>query len=732
MKTKNITLILSLTLLILPAAADIEKAVTLNPESSNAIFTAGNNLPVDSFKVYDQKIRLNQTNVTVQNSQTVNVTIWNHSGGMKTSNGILKYGFNTSAELKLHKMNTSLYYRIREDGSFQREVTDQEWVNISAPADTNITVNTSTESYNNPPTYSNTQPNDGEEAVKRPVELSLDISDEDGDSIDVTFYDSNDQQIGSETGLSSGSTASTTWNNLDDNTTYNWYAEITDGQDTVTTSTYSFTTNQPPLLDPDQQYYDNFSINHEFQVEAFANDTDGETDIQKCQIYYSDGNGNTGTIQGNLYTSYGTSLEVKCAKNLSNQISGVEVGEKITTETRFYDGGKWANTSQNSNTVPNTAPTKPTSKTDLKDYLADETPGISWMGEDDPDGDSMTVKAYTGTTETPTTLDNSADSTVESMELGQNVNLQDNTTYYYRLKVCDEYGKCSSYTSSDSFLMNEEPDIKDHSLNKTDPVQGDTVQIETNVEDSNLQSVNFTAWKGNTKIIDNQNGTLESGTWISPEIKLDQKTSYNYTIVAEDNSSETSTATGNFDLGYKSSGKYIETYTTTEKVTELKTTYYGELNDGQIQVKANTSTSNKIQLENSTWKEITSGEDITLEFKLSTDNTSKTPRINSYNLYYRTNPKTPGYIRTTIKDFGNPVKIDEFRVEETQPEGTNATYQLRTGPDNTVTENWSDWKLCLNTCQPELPENRYLQYRVNLSSTNNQAPEIKQIEVDYG
>lgn len=728
MKTKNLIITLLLLLLVVSATAEIEKGVTINPESSNAIFTIGNNLPINSFKVYSQKIKLNKTNITVQNSQTTNVTIWNHSD-IQNKKGLLKYSFNDSAELKLYKMNASLYYRIREDGSFQREVTGQEWINISAPSNTNITVNASTESYNNPPTYSNIQPGDGSEAVKRPPTLSIDVSG--GDSIDVTFYNSTDNEIGSETGLSSDDTASTNWNNLDANTTYNWYAEIADGQDTVTTSTYSFTTNQPPQLDPNQQYYDNFSVNHEFEIEAFANDTDGENDIQECQIYYSDSNGNTGTIEGNIYTSYGASIDVKCAKNLSNSISGIEVGEKLTTETRFYDGGKWANTSQDSNTVQNNPPTKPTSKTDLKDYLADETPGISWMGEDDPDGDSMTVKAYTGTTTNPTTLDNSADSTAESMELGQNVNLQDNKTYYYRLKVCDKYGKCSSYTSSDSFLMNEEPNIKDHGLNKTDPVQGDTIQVETNVEDSNLQSVNFTAWKENTKVIDNQNGTLESGKWISPEIKLDQKTSYNYTITAEDNSSETSTATENFDLGYKSSGKYTETYTTTKQVTELKTTYHGELNDGEIQLKANTSQSNKVQLENNTWKEITSGEDIKLEFELSTDNTSKTPRISNYELYYRTDPKTPGYIRTTIKDFGNPAKIDEFRVNETQPEGTNATYQLRTGPENTVTENWSDWKLCLNTCQPDLPENRYLQYRVNLSTTNNKAPEINNIEVNH-
>lgn len=294
------------------------------------------------------------------------------------------------------------------------------------------------------------------------------------------------------------------------------------------------------------------------------------------------------------------------------------------------------------------------------------------MGEDDPDGDSLTIEAYTGNSNTPTTLDNSTDSNRVSMEIGQNVNLQDNTTYY-RLKVCDGYGKCSSYTSSDSFLMNEEPNITSHSLNNSNPVQGDTVQVEAEVEDRNLQSVNYTVWKGNTKIIDNQNGTLESGTWISPEINLNQKTSYNYTLVAEDNSSESTKVNNSFNLGYKKSGKYIETYTTTKQVTEVKTVYYAELNSGEINVKSNTSASNKIQLENNTWKEITYGENATLEFKLSTDNISKTPRLSSYDLYYRTDPKGTGYIRTSIKDFGNPVKIDKFKVQENQPSGTNVT-----------------------------------------------------------
>ena len=720
-----------MVVLVLSVAADIEGGVTLNPESSNAVFTTQNPLSIDNFKVYNDKIKVNQTNITVQNDQIVEAEIWNNTY-MRTSSGMLEYSFNDSVQFDITNLNSLLFYQIRYNDSLQREVNGQTGISISAPAHTNISVTADVTSLNNEPTYNNVKPENDATALKRPANLSFTVSDADLDELNITWYDaSDDSVIDSKNNISSGSTVFAHWSSLDTNTSYTWYAKITDGISNTTVGPRSFTTNSPPELNPDQQYYDNFSVNHEFEVEAFARDYDGESDINKCEIYYNNNEGDSGTIEGAIYnSSYGTDKDVKCNKNLSSQLAGIKVGDSLTTEVRFYDGGSWANTTQDSNPVPNNPPTPPTDFTNISENIVFNQPTVSWLGEDDPDGDEITVKAYTGSSPNPITLDNSAEADSPSMSLGNNISLLDGNTYYYRLRVCDEYGLCGSYTINDRFSLNEEPRIESHNLNDSVPQQGDLVRVETNVTDTNLESVNFTVWEAGSKIINNQNGTVQSGNWTSPEINLDQKAEYRYEIVASDRSGESTEANRTFNLGYKPSGKYIKSYTTSN-ISEIKAVYYADFNSGDIDVKANTSSSTKKLLDNNTWAELV-GEDVTLEFTLTTSNKSETPVLRGYDLYYKTDPVTPGYVRTSIKDFGSEVEIDEFIVNEDQPTGTNVTYELRNGPTDTVNGEWTDWKLCLDTCEPKLPNNQYFQYRVNLSSQNNKVPEVQDIQVKYG
>jgi len=99
---------------------------------------------------------------------------------------------------------------------------------------------------NNPPAFTagSESPANGTSDVSLVPTLSIDVTDADGDTMDVTFYDaSNDSQIGStQTGVADGGTASVTWSGRDWNTTYSWYAVADDGSATTTSSTFSFTT----------------------------------------------------------------------------------------------------------------------------------------------------------------------------------------------------------------------------------------------------------------------------------------------------------------------------------------------------------------------------------------------------------------------------------------------------------------------------------------------------------
>lgn len=95
-----------------------------------------------------------------------------------------------------------------------------------------------------PDILTNPSPADGATGVNTNPTLSVDVSDPDRDSMDVSFYNVfDDSLIGTDMGVASGGTASISWLNLSEGTIYNWYAVANDGTTSTTSSTWSFTTN---------------------------------------------------------------------------------------------------------------------------------------------------------------------------------------------------------------------------------------------------------------------------------------------------------------------------------------------------------------------------------------------------------------------------------------------------------------------------------------------------------
>lgn len=89
--------------------------------------------------------------------------------------------------------------------------------------------------------YSHTSKPFSPVGIGQNAELSVDVFDDDGDSMNVSFYDaSDDSLIGEKTSLPNG-TVSIIWNNLNYDQTYNWYAVVEDSTDSITTDTFSFT-----------------------------------------------------------------------------------------------------------------------------------------------------------------------------------------------------------------------------------------------------------------------------------------------------------------------------------------------------------------------------------------------------------------------------------------------------------------------------------------------------------
>ena len=99
---------------------------------------------------------------------------------------------------------------------------------------------------NNPPnTPSDPDPGDGETNVILNPTLSVYVSDPNGDTMNVSFYNADDDSlIGTASAVSSGSNTSVTWSGRSYSTTYSWYAIANDSLLNNKSDTWSFTTKE--------------------------------------------------------------------------------------------------------------------------------------------------------------------------------------------------------------------------------------------------------------------------------------------------------------------------------------------------------------------------------------------------------------------------------------------------------------------------------------------------------
>jgi len=111
---------------------------------------------------------------------------------------------------------------------------------------------------NQPPSQpTNLVPNNGQTGVSFDPTLQADVSDPDGGTIDVYFYDaSDDSLICTSLGVASGTTVNCIWNNLDCDREYSWYVVVDDGEFTISSPTFTFRTNLCPLNNPVKEKID--------------------------------------------------------------------------------------------------------------------------------------------------------------------------------------------------------------------------------------------------------------------------------------------------------------------------------------------------------------------------------------------------------------------------------------------------------------------------------------------
>ncbi|MEF8874574.1 MAG: S8 family serine peptidase [Candidatus Thermoplasmatota archaeon] len=230
----------------------------------------------------------------------------------------------------------------------------------------------------------NPSPIDGATGVSTSPTLSANVSDPDGDTMDVTFYDaSDDSQIGQNTGVTNGTT-SVTWSGLATNTAYSWYVVADDGSLTNTSATWSFTTGN---TEPDAPYNP-----------SPANGATGVSTTTSLSVDVSDPDGETMDVS--FYWDDGTLIEtvtgVSSGTTASTSSLNLNPGTTYSWYAEATDGSltntssTWSFTTTTTNQEPD-APVNPSPANGATDVSLD--PSLS-VDVSDPDGDSMDVSFY--------------------------------------------------------------------------------------------------------------------------------------------------------------------------------------------------------------------------------------------------------------------------------------------------------------------------------------------------
>ncbi len=401
-------------------------------------------------------------------------------------------------------------------------------LNLSLPADLN----------NAPNAPINPSPPDGATGIGTSPTLSVYVTDPDGDSMDVTFYNASDDTSIATTTSSSGTTAGITLTGLSLNRTYRWYVKANDGEITACSNTWEFTTsmeaeaNDPPAEPSNPSPYD------------------GETDVSttpSLSVYVSDPNGDTMNV-----TFYNASddTEIGSKNVLNNDTISVTWGGLVKDRTYHW----YVNVSDGTNittspiwsfttTPPNQAPDKPIDPTPV-----DGSTGLSsnpTLSVDvlDPDGDTLNVTFYNASDDSEIGNDpgvgsgNTASVTWSGLSFGEN--------YSWYAEVDDGYLTNTSDTWN--FTTNALPE------EPTGPVPEDgltvgelIVSLQVNASDPDGDPLNVSFHDASDSSLIGYEKDVTDGDASVTWGDLEMGTTYDWYAVANDSYGETTSSTWSF------------------------------------------------------------------------------------------------------------------------------------------------------------------------------------------
>jgi hypothetical protein len=309
----------------------------------------------------------------------------------------------------------------------------------------NLTATTGASTTPQPPTTpSSPSPADDATSVTIPVTLSVLVSDPNGDTMTVTFYDaSDDSVIATASGVASGSRASVSWTGLESGTQYNWYATACDDGALCTTSaTWSFTTKtaagEPTPPTPPSS-------------PSPADDATNITIPVTLSVLVSDPNGDTMTVtfyDASDDSVIGTANGVASGSRASVSWAGLELGTQYNWYATACDDGAlcttsatWSFTTKTAVSEP-TPPTAPSSPSPADDATNITIPVTLSVLVSDPNGDAMTVTFYDASDDSVigTAVDVASGSQVSVSWTG----LELGTQYSWYATACDAGALCTT------------------------------------------------------------------------------------------------------------------------------------------------------------------------------------------------------------------------------------------------------------------------------------------------
>ena len=239
-----------------------------------------------------------------------------------------------------------------------------------------------------PAAPSNPLPLNGAIGVSTNPLLSVYVTDPDNQLLTVSFYNATSNNlIGTVINIANGSRASTSWLGLNGRKTYRWYAITSDGNSTVRSRTWNFTTNNPP----------NFPI---LPLPINGGTISGLTTT--LQVYVSDPDGDL--LDVSFYNApdnslIGTATNVISGTNASTSWGGLIWGMHHVWYVTVTDG---TNTTQSMNWTftPNRPPDSPINPSPASGSMKMGNSTILTVYVSDPDGGALNVSFYNASSDT--------------------------------------------------------------------------------------------------------------------------------------------------------------------------------------------------------------------------------------------------------------------------------------------------------------------------------------------